>query len=175
MCSSDLTLKSMRSLSTENVRKKLTELLDIKVAKATDCVGKSIEKVTRTMKPGGVLLLENLRFHKEEQENDKKFAKQLAVLGDIYVNDAFSVCHRPHASVVGVPRLLPAYAGFFLEHELGGLERLLANPSHPIIAVIGGKKIESKLPVIDRISRTADAVLLGNVLANEAKSKKVKF
>jgi 3-phosphoglycerate kinase len=167
--------KSMRSLSTENVRKKLAELLDIKVARAADCVGENIEKTTRTMKQGDVLLLENLRFHKEEQENDKKFAKQLAVLGDIYVNDAFSVCHRPHASVVGVPRLLAPYAGFFLEHELEGLERLLSNPSHPVVAVIGGKKIESKLPVIDSIVKTADAVLLGNVLANEAKRKKIKF
>ncbi len=167
--------KPVASLSTESVRRKLAELLDAKVAKAADCVGKNIEEATYSMKQGDVLLLENLRFHKEEQKNDKKFAKQLALLGDIYVNDAFSVCHRSHASVVGVPRLLAPYAGFFLEHELEGLERLLSNPSHPLVAVIGGKKIESKLPVIDSIVKTADAVLLGNVLANEAKRKKVKF
>ncbi|MDO8474039.1 MAG: phosphoglycerate kinase [bacterium] len=167
--------KPTKALSVERIRKKLAELLDTPVASAQDCVGKTIEESTRRMKPGDVLLLENVRFHKEEEENNKEFAQKLAALGDMYVNDAFSVCHRPHASVVGVPLLLPAYAGFFLELELQGLERLLLNPAHPVVAVIGGKKIESKLPVIDRISKTADAVLLGNILANEAKSKKVKF
>ena len=167
--------KPVRSLRVEGVREKLAELLDVPVQSAPDCVGKKVEASTRQMKPGQVLLLENLRFHKEEQENDKKFAKQLAALGDVYVNDAFSVCHRLHASVVGVARFLPSYAGFFLEHELQGLERLLKNPRHPVVAVIGGKKIESKLSVIDRISKTADAVLLGNILAAEAVKAKVKF
>lgn len=167
--------KSVRSLSTSKIRERVAELLDAPVARAKDCVGRDVEKAIRSMAPGHVLILENVRFHKEEQENDKEFAKKLAVLGDIYVNDAFSVCHRSHSSVVGVPRLLPSYTGFFLEHELQGLERLCANPRHPIVAVIGGKKIESKLPVIGSISTIADTVLLGNILANEAKSKKVKF
>ena len=120
-------------------------------------------------------MLENLRFHKEEQENSRSFAKQLASLGDMYVNDAFSVCHRAHASTIGVPALLPSFAGLFLEHELAGLERLLKNHKRPVVAIIGGKKIDSKLPVIDAISETADAVLLGNLLANEAKRKKIRF
>jgi len=167
--------KATRSLRVGKIREKLAELLLAPIIPAADCVGKEIEETTYNMKPGQVLLLENVRFHKEEQENDKKFAKQLAVLGDVYVNDAFSVCHRSHASVVAVPRLLPSYAGFFLQHELQGLERVLLHPRHPVVAVIGGKKIESKLAVIDRISNTADAVLLGNILANEAKSKKVEF
>ncbi len=167
--------KTKKSLSTDIIRKRVAELLDTHVAGAADCVGKEIEEATRRMKPGEVLLLENVRFHKEEQENDKKFSKHLAALGDIYVNDAFSVCHRTHSSVVGVAQLLPSYAGFFLELELQGLERLLKNPKHPVVAVIGGKKIESKLPVINHISKTADAVLLGNILANEVKSKKVEF
>ncbi len=167
--------KLVRSLSTSKIREKVAELLDVPVAKAEDCVGKNVEKATRAMKPGEVLLLENVRFHKEEQKNGKGFAKKLAVLGDAYVNDAFSVSHRDHASVVGVARLLPSYAGFFLEHEVEGLERFSSSPRHPVVAIIGGKKIESKLPVIDYISKTADAVLLGNILANEAKSKEVKF
>lgn len=167
--------KPTKSLSVRRVQERLAELLDVQVAMAADCVGKEVEESVRRMKPGEALLLENVRFHKEEQENGKEFAKQLAVLGDIYANDAFSVCHRKHASVVGVPRLLPSYSGFSLEHELQGLERLLAHPSCPVVAIIGGKKIESKLPVIDTIAKTADAVLLGNVLANEAKKKKVKF
>lgn len=167
--------KAVSRLRVDGVGERLAELLDAPVAKAPDCVGSGVEAVVSKMAPGEVLLLENLRFHKEEQENSKSFAKQLASLGDIYVNDAFSVCHRAHASVVGVPRLLPSYAGFFLEHELEGLERLGKNPRYPVVAVIGGKKIESKLPVINRISETADTVLLGNILANEAKKERVKF
>ena len=138
-------------------------------------MGKDVEALVANMAPGEILLLENLRFHKEEQENGKSFAKQLASLGDIYVNDAFSVCHRAHASVVGVPQILPSFAGFFLAHELGGLERLLKSPKHPVVAIIGGAKPESKLPVIDNISRVADAVLLGNFLGNVAKRKRVRF
>lgn len=167
--------KLVKAFAVERIRKKLTELLDTPVVKAPDCVGKKVEALVAKMAPGEILLLENLRFHKEEQENDKVFAQQLASLGDVYVNDAFSVSHRAHASVVGVAQLLPAYAGFFLEQELEALGRLLLNPRHPVVAVIGGMKIESKLPVIDQISKTADAILLGNVLANEAKKKSIEF
>ena len=167
--------KVVRRLKLDRVKDKLAELLDVRVIKAPDCVGRRVEALSATMAPGEILLLENLRFHKEEQENGKLFARQLALLGDLYVNDAFSVCHRAHASVVGVPQLLPSFAGLFLEHELKGLELLLKSPKHPVVAIIGGKKIESKLPVIDAISKAADAVLLGNLLANEAKRRKVRF
>jgi phosphoglycerate kinase len=167
--------KVVQRLRVDGIQKKLAELLDVPVVKAPDCVGKKAEALSFTMAPGDILLLENLRFHKEEQENSRSFAKQLASLGDMYVNDAFSVCHRAHASTIGVPALLPSFAGLFLEHELAGLERLLKNPKRPVVAIIGGKKIDSKLPVIDAISETADAVLLGNLLASEAKRKKIRF
>lgn len=167
--------KSVKALSTGVIQKRIADLLDIPVTRAKDCIGKTVEKLAGAMKPRQVLLLENVRFHKEEQRNTKEFAKKLAVLGDVYVNDAFSVCHRAHASVTGVPKLLPSYGGFFLEQEIEGLQRVSSNPRHPVVAVIGGKKIESKLPVIDAVSKTADAILLGNVLANEAKKKRVKF
>ena len=167
--------KPVRPLSTSKIREKLAELLDVLVEQVKDCVGKDVERAVHAMASGEALLLENVRFHKEEQENGKEFAKKLAALGDIYVNDAFSVCHRKHASVVGVPGFIPSYAGFFLEQEIEGLKRISSSPRRPVVAVIGGKKIESKLPVIDYISKTANAVLLGNVLANEAESKKVKF
>jgi phosphoglycerate kinase len=160
-------------LSMTRVGDKLTEYLGILVMKENDCVGKEIEEKTRSMNEGEVLLLENLRFHKEEQENDKAFAKKLAQLGDVYVSDAFGVVHREHASVVGVPALLPCAGGFLLQKEIAGLLRLLKNPEHPMIAIIGGRKIESKLPVIDRIAALADEVLLGNLLASEIVQKNV--
>tara|TARA_Y100000310_G_scaffold21261_1_gene20548 strand:- start:1306 stop:2367 length:1062 start_codon:yes stop_codon:yes gene_type:complete len=167
--------KVVQSLSLENVHKKLIEYLGPLTKKAPDCVGKDIELQTKEMKVGEVLLLENLRFHKEEEENDAAFARQLSQLGDVYVNDAFGVAHRSHASVVGVPRILPAFTGFLLEKEIQGLERLLQNPEHPMVAVVGGRKIESKLPVIDRIAKLADSVLLGNLLANELKAKNIQL
>ena len=167
--------KATQRLRVDGIGEKLAELLDVPVVKAPDCVGKSVDALVSKMAPGEILLLENLRFHKEEQENGKLFARQLASLGDIYVNDAFPVCHRVHASVVGVSKILPSFAGFFLEHELEELERLIKSPKHPVVAIIGGAKPESKLSVIDAISKTADAVLLGNLLGNAAKSRKIKF
>lgn len=162
-------------LKVDGIAKKLSELLDVPVAKASDCVGRRVEALVSKMAPGEILLLENLRFHKEEQENDPSFVRKLALLGDLYCNDAFAVAHRAHASVAGVPKLLPAFAGFFLEHELQGLEGLLKNPKHPVVAIIGGKKIESKLPVIDALSNIADVVLVGNLLANAAIKRKARF
>ena len=167
--------KVIQRFRVDGIGEKLAELLDAPVVKAPDCVGKNVGTLASKMAPGEILLLENLRFHKEEQENGKLFARQLASLGDIYVNDAFSVCHRTHSSVVGVPKILPSFAGLFLEHELEELGRLTKSPKHPVVAIIGGVKLESKLFVIDTISKTADAVLLGNLLGNAAKSRKVKF
>lgn len=116
-----------------------------------------------------ILLLENLRFHKEEEENDKAFSLALSKLGDVYINDAFSSSHRSHASIVGIPQFLPSGIGLLFEKEIKALERFLSNPPRPFLVIVGGKKAQSKRSYIDAISDVADSVLLGNLLANEHK------
>lgn len=148
------------------VQEKLAELLDMPVKKASDCVGLDIEKQTQEMEPGEILLLENLRFHKGEQENNSDFAKKLAKLADFYVNDAFGVCHRNHASVVGITKYLPSGIGLLLEKEIKVLSRVMKNPERPLIAIIGGAKVSTKMKVIKSFIEKADQVLLGGKLAN---------
>lgn len=157
------------------VQNKLTEYLDASVVKAPGCLGQEIEQWSKTMQPGEVLLLENLRFHKEEEANDKIFAEELAKLGEIYVNEAFSVCHRAHASVVGIAEILPSCAGFQLEKEIKILGELLENPAKPLVVVIGGKKVEDKAGVINRISETADFILVSGLIEKEIKEKNLEF
>jgi phosphoglycerate kinase len=118
------------------------------------------------MKNGDCVLLENLRFDDGEKKNDPKFAQALASLGDIYVNDAFSVCHRSHASVVGVPKLMPSYAGFQLEKEVANLSKAFS-PSHPFLFILGGAKFETKLPLIEKFIEIADHVFVGGALATD--------
>ena len=132
-------------------------------------------KETKKMKHGEVALLENLRFYKEEKENNEEFAKNLAKLGDIYINDAFGTCHRAHASVIGVPQYLPSGTGFLLEKEIKTLKNLIKNPEKSLIAIIGGKKVETKVNVIDKLSQIADFVLIGNLLRDELKEKDIKL
>jgi phosphoglycerate kinase len=151
------------------------EYLELSVSKAPDCLGLEIEKWTRLMQSGEVLLLENLRFHKEEEENDEIFAKGLAKLGDIYVNEAFSVSHRSHASVVGIAKILPSCAGFQLEKEIKILGGILENPKKPLVVVIGGKKVEDKTGVINRISEIADFILVSGLIEKEIKEKNLEF
>ena len=162
-------------LRLDSVQKKLAEYLSLSILKASDCVGPEIEKMSKTIQPGEILLLENLRFYKEEEENDEGFAKDLSRLGDIYVNEAFSVSHRSHASVVGVPRILPACIGFQLEKEIKILGILLKNPEKPLVAVIGGKKVDDKAAVINRLSETADFILVSGLIQKEIKEKNLKF
>lgn len=162
-------------LCMRGVKEKLKEHLKIAVEVVQDCIGREIEEKTKNMKAGEVLLLENLRFHKEEEENNKSFAQELAKLGDVYISDAFGVAHRKHASVVGVPALLPFAGGFLLKKEIAGLQKLLENPERPMIAIIGGKKIEAKIPFIDAIADLADEVLLGNLLSREIEQKSIVF
>lgn len=157
------------------VQNKLMEYLDLSVTKAPDCIGPEIEKWSRDMQPDEILLLENLRFYKEEEENNKDFAKKLARLGDIYVNEAFSVCHRAHASVVGIPRILPSAIGFHLEREIKTLEILSENPEKPLVVVIGGKKVDDKAAVINRLSEAADFILVSGLIEKEIKEKNIKF
>ena len=154
-----------KKLSLAVVAQKLSELLGIEVKMASDCVGDSVLKTVNSLKEKEVIMLENLRFHKEETENDEGFSKQLAELGDIYINDAFGVCHREHASVVGVAKLLPSGAGLLLENEIKVLSKVLDNPERPLAVIIGGVKIESKLGMIKEFARIADNVLIGGKIA----------
>lgn len=136
------------------------------VQMAPDCVGPEAEKMAKALKPGEVLMLENTRFHDEEEENDAVFAKQLASLGEIYVNDAFGSAHRAHASTEGVARFLPAVSGFLMEQELEYLGRAVANPEHPYIAILGGAKISDKILVVETLLAKCDKLIIGGGMAN---------
>ena len=148
------------------VAERLSELLGRPVALAPDCVGPEVEAMARALKPGEVLLLENLRFHAEEEANDPAFARQLAALGEIYVNDAFGTAHRAHASTEGVAHDLPAVAGFLMERELTFLGSALEHPKRPLVAISGGAKVSDKIVALDRLIDLADAVLIGGGMAN---------
>ena len=148
-------------MSLKPVAERLSELLGLPVDMAPDCVGAETEAMAKALQPGGVLLLENLRFHKEEEKNDPGFAKALASLADIYVSDAFGTVHRAHASTAGVADYLPAYCGFLIERELKALGGAVENPVRPLVAVLGGAKVADKLAVIDHLLDKADTLLIG--------------
>ncbi|BCX05200.1 MAG: phosphoglycerate kinase [Candidatus Roseilinea sp.] len=154
------------SQSLRPVAERLGELLKRPVQFANDCVGPEVEAQARALKPGDVLLLENLRFHKEEEKNDPDFAKQLAALGDVYVNDAFGSAHRAHASVEAVAHFLPAAAGFLMEKEIKFLGKVFTDPEHPVVVLLGGAKISDKLPVINNLMSLADKIMIGGGMAN---------
>ncbi len=164
------------SLRMNPVAKELSELLARPVVKLDDCVGPEVENAVNAMKAGEVILLENVRFHKEEEENDSNFAGQLAKLGDLYVNNAFADSHRDHASITGINKYLPSAAGFTLATEIKVLSGLINDPKKPLVVIIGGAKVEeTKLKVIDRFSDLAQAFLLGGLVAKEIKDKNVKL
>ncbi len=143
----------------------LAELLGAPVAFVEDCIGEKAEAAAKALTPGDVLLLENLRFHAEEEKNDATFAAALAKLGDVYVNDAFGTAHRAHASTVGVAQLLPqAAAGFLMERELEFLGRLLVAPEKPFVAVIGGAKISGKIDVLQTMLSRVDTLVIGGAM-----------
>ncbi|MAT41104.1 MAG: phosphoglycerate kinase [Anaerolineaceae bacterium] len=144
----------------------LSGLVDAPVSFAEDCVGPKAEAAANALKPGQILVLENTRFHKEEKKNDPEFAKQMASLADLYVNDAFGSAHRAHASTEGVTHYLPAAAGFLLEKEIKYLGAAVAEPTRPFVAIMGGAKISDKIGVIDNLLVKADAVLIGGGMAN---------
>jgi phosphoglycerate kinase len=148
------------------VARRLSELLGLEVAKLDDCVGPEVEKAAQGLKPGQVLLLENLRFHPEEEANDQGFARKLASLADIYVDDAFGTAHRAHASTAGVANYLPAVAGFLMERELEMLGQILADPARPFVAILGGAKISGKIGVIRSLLSKVDLLLAGGGMAN---------
>ena len=144
----------------------LSTLLARPVQMAPDCVGPEVETMAKDLKPGEVLMLENTRFHAEEEKNDLDFAKRLASLGEVYVNDAFGSAHRAHASTEGVARFLPAVSGFLMEQELEYLGRAVANPEHPYIAILGGAKISDKILVVETLLSQCDKLIIGGGMAN---------
>ena len=154
-----------QNYSLEPISLRLEKLLGQKVKFLGDCLGEGVYQEIEKLQPSEVALLENLRLHSEEEANDPNFARALAELGDIYINDGFSVCHRAHASVVGIPKYLPAGAGISLEKEIKILSRVLERPWRPLIAIIGGVKISTKIKVIEKFLEVADHLLLGSKLA----------
>lgn len=148
------------------VAARLSELLGREVKLAPDCIGEEVAKMAADLKAGEVLLLENLRFHKEEEKNDPEFAKALASLADVAVNDAFGVSHRAHASVEGITNFIPAVAGYLMEKEIKFVGQAVANPTRPFVAIIGGAKVSDKIGVIDNLLTKVDTLIIGGGMAN---------
>ena len=154
----------------------LAQILKRSVAFAEDCVGAAAEQAVNAMKPGDILCLENTRFHPEEEKNDPVFVQKLAALGDIYVNDAFSAAHRAHASTEGLGHKLPAYAGRSMQAELDALEKALQAPERPVVAIVGGAKISTKLDLLGNLLSKVDTLVIAGAMANTflaAQGKKV--
>jgi len=148
------------------VAKRLSTLIGRDIIVAPDCVGATVEKMAKDLKPGQILLLENLRYHKEEEKNDPEFSKQLASLADVAVNDAFGVSHRAHASVEGITKYLPAVAGLLMEKEIIFVGQTVANPVHPFVAIIGGAKVSDKIGGIENLLKKVDTLIIGGGMAN---------
>ena len=158
--------KVVEKLSLTPVAERLSELLGRQVAMAADSVGPDAEEQVQALQPGQVVLLENLRFHKEEEQNDPAFARQLASLGDVYVNDAFGTAHRAHASTEGITHYLPGVAGFLMEKELNYLGSALEHPQRPFASIVGGAKVSDKIAVLERLIGMVDILLIGGGMAN---------
>lgn len=147
------------------VAKRLQRLLDKEVLFAPDCIGPQVENFVSKMKDGDVLLLENLRYHAEEEKNDEDFAKKLASIADFFVNDAFGAAHRAHASTVGIAKFLPSAAGFLMKKEIEYLKGVVENPIRPFVAVLGGAKVSGKIGVLEHLEDKVDKVLVGGGMA----------
>jgi phosphoglycerate kinase len=158
--------KRVPSMSLRPVVEPLAKLIGAPVAFADDCVGEVAERAEGYLQPGGVLLLENLRYHAGEEANDPAFARQLAALGDLYVDDAFSAAHRAHASTEGIAHLLPAYAGESMRRELDALDRALGHPERPVLGIVGGSKVSSKLDLLTHLISKLDRLAIGGGMAN---------
>ncbi|MCG0275735.1 MAG: phosphoglycerate kinase [Thermosediminibacteraceae bacterium] len=147
------------------VAKRLSELLGKNVIMAEDCIGENVEKAVASMKPGDIMLLENVRFYAEEEANDRGFAEKLARLADIYINDAFGTAHRAHASTAGVAEFLPAGAGFLMKKEIEIMGKALEDPARPFVAILGGAKVSDKIGVIKNLLNKVDYLLIGGGMA----------
>lgn len=158
--------KVVEKYSLKPVAVRLSELLGIPVQMAPDCVGAETEAMAGALQPGQVLLLENLRFHGEEEKNDPEFSRKLASLADVGINDAFGCCHRAHASVAGIANFLPMAAGFLLEKEIRFIGGAVDHPAHPFAAIIGGAKVSDKIEVISNLLPKVDVMIIGGGMAN---------
>jgi phosphoglycerate kinase len=158
--------KVVPSMSLKVLVEPLSKAIGRKVAFADDCIGPKAEAAVAALKDGDVLLLENTRFHKGEEDNDPAMAKQLAALGDIFVNDAFSAAHRAHASTEGVARLLPNAAGRSMQAELEHLQKALAHPERPLMAVVGGAKVSTKIALLENLVKRVETLVIGGAMAN---------
>jgi len=154
------------SLSLAPVAHRLSQLMGRPVLMASDCVGPEVQEMAKNLKEGEVLLLENLRFHPEEEKNDPAFARSLASLAEVFVNDAFGTTHRAHASTVGIPHYLQAVAGFLLQKEIDTMGRALTDPKRPLAAIIGGAKVSDKVAVLNNIVEKVDLLLIGGGMAS---------
>lgn len=152
--------------SLEPVAGALSELVGRPVAFASDCIGEVALAAVKALPSGGLLMLENLRFHPEEEANDEEFARTLASYGDIYVNDDFTTCHRSHASLVGIPKFIPAVAGLEVEEEVNTITSSIDNPKRPLVAIAGGAKISTKVPIISFLLDKVDVLFVGGAMAN---------
>jgi len=152
-------------LCMDPVAERLSVLLKKYIKKMDDCVGEDVEEAVASMNDGDVILLENLRFHKEEKKNDPTFAKQLASLGDVFVEDAFGTCHRAHASTVGVTEYLPSVAGFLVQKEIEYFEKVTKDPDKPFCLILGGAKVADKIPVIENMLDKIDYLVIGGAMA----------
>jgi phosphoglycerate kinase len=150
---------------TTPLARRLTELLGRQVRHLDDCVGPAVEAAVKAMQDGDIVMLENVRFHSGETKNDPAFARQLAALGDVYVNDAFGAAHRAHASTAGIAQHLPAVAGLLMEREIGTLGRIMVDPPHPLVAIIGGSKISTKIGVVRSLLQRVDRLCIGGAMA----------
>ena len=158
--------RRVASMSLEPLAEPLSDLLEQPVAFADDCIGTDAAKVVDGLENGGVALLENLRFHAGEEQNDPDFAAALAKLGDLYVDDAFSAAHRAHASTEAIARILPAYAGLAMERELDALEAALGTPKRPVLGIVGGSKVSTKLDLLKNLVTQLDKLAIGGGMAN---------
>ena len=158
--------KVVEKYSLKPVAVRLSELLGIPVQMAPDCIGVETEAMAGALQPGQVLLLENLRFHGEEEKNDPEFSRKLASLADVGINDAFGCCHRAHASVAGIAAFLPMAAGFLLEKEIRFIGGAVDHPAHPFAAIIGGAKVSDKIEVISNLLPKVDVMIIGGGMAN---------
>ncbi len=159
--------RAVSEMSLSPVAKRLGRLLEKEVRMAGDCVGPDVKKLVSGMKPGDVVLLENLRFHPQEQKNEDEFAKELASICDVYINDAFAVSHRVNASVAAITKYAPlSAAGFLLQKELDYFEKAMAAPQRPLVAIVGGAKVSGKLEALENMLQHVDKLIIGGAMAN---------
>ena len=156
----------VEALRNAPVARHLSGLMGAPVASASDCIGPEVHAAVDALAPGDILLLENVRFHAGEEENDPEFARQLAAFADVYVGDAFGTAHRAHASIVGVPKHLPAVAGLLMEREIEYLKELSTNPEHPFGLVLGGAKVADKIGILNHLCDQANVICVGGGVAN---------